>query len=91
MKDLRKQVRRKWNAVSSGLFQVKKGIYRLVSQRRNIDRKTVLFIIGCQRSGTSLMINIFKRDLNTAVYGEFSDLTVSGADRIRLRPLDEVK
>jgi len=51
----------------------------------------ILFIVGCQRSGTSLMQRIFERDLRAKVYGEFSKLTSCGYDKIRLNPLPHVK
>ena len=58
---------------------------------RNIDRPTVLFIVGCQRSGTTLMTRLFDADINCRVFGEFSEL--SSADKrsgIRLNPLPDV-
>jgi len=52
------------------------------------DKKTQnkLLIFGCQRSGTTLLTRIFDRDINTKVYGEFSDIS----PMIRLKPLSEI-
>jgi hypothetical protein len=44
----------------------------------------ILFIIGCQRSGTSLMNRIFTRDFNVSVYRESSQLS-SKKDPEKLR------
>jgi hypothetical protein len=52
--------------------------------------KKMLFIIGCQRSGTTMMLRIFRRDLNSKVFGEFSKLSRYDPDKIRLNPLATV-
>lgn len=36
----------------------------------------VIWIFGCQRSGTTFLENIFRHDLNSSVFGEFSELTI---------------
>ncbi|PQB04235.1 sulfotransferase [Aureitalea marina] len=36
----------------------------------------VIWIFGCQRSGTTFLENIFRHDLNSSVFGEFSPLTI---------------
>lgn len=36
----------------------------------------VIWIFGCQRSGTTFLENVFRHDLNSAVFGEFSKLTI---------------
>ncbi|NTU80902.1 MAG: sulfotransferase domain-containing protein [Chloroflexales bacterium] len=60
--------------------------------RRREQPKTVLFIVGCQRSGTTLINEIFERDLNTKVYAEMSRLSSGDAPkRLRLNPIEEVK
>lgn len=54
--------------------------------------KSILFIVGCQRSGTTIMQEVFDQDLNTRIFGEFSEIssddTVCG---IRLNSLDLVE
>lgn len=62
--------------------------------RRSVlsGQKSVLFILGCQRSGTTLATRIFERDWNATVFGEFSEL--SSDDQlhgIRLNALDKVE
>lgn len=58
---------------------------------RPVDQK-LLFIVGCQRSGTSLMNRIFSKDLNTSVYREASRLSSNDQPkRLRLNPLDQVQ
>lgn len=54
--------------------------------------KTILFVVGCQRSGTTLINQIFEKDLNTKVYAEVSSLSSNDIPyRLRLNPLDSVK
>lgn len=54
--------------------------------------KKIFFICGCQRSGTTMLLNSLKRDSNAKIYGEFSEL--SNCDKvygIRLNPLPVVE
>lgn len=53
------------------------------------DRRAVLAILGCQRSGTSVMSRVFFRDLDTNVFREKSTLT-GGAEGLRYIPFDEL-
>ncbi len=55
------------------------------------EEQNILFIIGCQRSGTTMMQRIFEKDLHAKVYGEFSSLSRHDPKKIRLNPLDQVK
>jgi hypothetical protein len=74
------------------LLRLSKGIYHLTKPRPD-QPKAILFIIGCQRSGTTLLTRIFDRDFDTTVYGE-DDKKVVYFDisrRRRLKPLDVVK
>lgn len=77
------------NANIGGIRKVvhkgKKLLYYLPLE--NIHDKSILFIIGCQRSGTTLLTEIFDRDWKTKVFGEFSSIS----DYLRLKPLNEVK
>ena len=73
------------------IFQVnKKRFYQSVRSRG--DQQSILFIMGCQRSGNSMMQNIFDKDLNTRCFHEFSEIssndTVGG---IRLNSFELVK
>jgi hypothetical protein len=77
--------------ISLSLFRAGKRIYQLFKGRDD-RRKTILFITGCQRSGTSLALRIFERDLNTKIYGEFSKLSSDDLqNKIRLNPLSSMK
>jgi hypothetical protein len=54
------------------------------------EQKKLVFILGCQRSGTTLMARIFNRDLQSKVYTAFSNLSSRDPDRLRLDPLPMV-
>lgn len=51
----------------------------------NDQESTILFIVGCQRSGTSLMNRIFTRDINISVYRESSKLSSKDSNPKKLR------
>lgn len=56
------------------------------------DGQGILFILGCQRSGTSLMNRIFTRDLRISVYREASKLSSPHDPKgLRLKPCDQLK
>ena len=75
----------------SKAFQFSKEIYQL-SRKDGHNQKTTLLIIGCQRSGTSLMTRIFNKDWNAKVYFESSSLSVQiGEEKLRLKPLPVLK
>ena len=50
----------------------------------------MLMIVGCQRSGTTLMARLFDADRDCRVFGEYSMLSCVGKDGIRLNPLPDV-
>ena len=56
-------------------------------------RKITAFIFGCQRSGTTLLLNVFDADPRCYAYPEWSDLCVEGEMRktLRWRPLSQAK
>jgi hypothetical protein len=55
------------------------------------DEQNVLYIVGCQRSGTTMLSRIFERDWYAKSYGEVSELSSKDREhRIRLNALDEV-
>lgn len=56
-----------------------------------VKEKRILFIIGCQRSGTTMMQKVFEKDLKSKVYGEFSRLSYWDPEKIRLNPMDQLK
>lgn len=52
----------------------------------------LLFIFGCQRSGTTLMTELFEKDWRARVYPEHSQLSAKDTlDGLRLNPLEEVQ
>jgi sulfotransferase family protein len=84
---------RHWKNLSSRSLRLTKTIYQFAKIRQASKHKTILFIFGCQRSGTTLLTEIFERDFdNTKVYGEFSPVSAADKTRhIRLNPLHLVK
>lgn len=52
--------------------------------------KGVIWIFGCQRSGTTFLENIFRHDLNSVVYGEFSELSIASGKTV-LQSIEEIK
>jgi len=49
-----------------------------------------VMIMGCQRSGTTLISNIFNKLPYARVYGEFSKLSNHDTDRLRLNSVDSI-
>ena len=70
-------------------FMLKKRLYEVL--RKRSDTKVILFVVGCQRSGTTLMTEIFERDIHAKVYGEFSELSSDDPQKIRLNSFASVK
>jgi hypothetical protein len=77
------------NAFSKRLRRLSKHVYQSV-RWRTLDRPKVLLIVGCQRSGTTLMARLFDADRDCRVFNEFSVLSSIGKDGIRLNPLPDV-
>ena len=92
MPKLPKSLSRNWERVQDRSLRARKKIHQLLHRTDLAGKRAILFIIGCQRSGTTLMTKIFDRDLHTVVYGEFSKLSSLDTEhRIRLNPLPLVK
>ncbi|HYG55279.1 MAG TPA: sulfotransferase [Burkholderiales bacterium] len=82
-------IRKLADAATKRLYFAAKFVYQLLAPR---GEQRVLFILGCQRSGTTLMQQIFDADLDARVFGEFSEITLTGKrPNLRLRPLAEVR
>jgi hypothetical protein len=77
------------NALTKRARRLSKRLYQSI-RWRGLDRPKVLMIVGCQRSGTTLMSRLFDADRDCRVFGEFSVLSSVGKDGIRLNPLPDV-
>jgi hypothetical protein len=55
------------------------------------DHQAILPIMGCQRSGTSLMTRVFERDINAKVYRESSKLSSRDSEKLRLNSFAETR
>ena len=53
-------------------------------------RHRTLLIVGCQRSGTTMLSEVFERDPAARVFGELGELFSSETDNHRLRPVPTV-
>lgn len=68
----------------------RKRIYQSIKSRKT--PQSILLIVGCQRSGTSMILDVLNRDLNTKCFGEFTSLTSDDPiGKIRLNSLESVK
>ena len=77
------------NNVTPGLvwIYIRKLVHQALSARP--ERHSILAVLGCQRSGTSVMSRVFFRDLDVVVFREKSVLT-GGAEGLRYLPFDEL-
>lgn len=58
---------------------------------RNSKNKKIAIIVGCQRSGTTMLSGIFEKDLQIRNYSEKSVLSERDPKRLKLNPLPEVQ
>jgi hypothetical protein len=72
------------------VLRLRKRAYHAVRVPASAERRTII-VLGCQRSGTTLMLDLFEEDPRTMTFHEFSGLSGVGEGGIRLRPLPEVK
>lgn len=77
------------SAVTRRLRRASKYVYQRVRWHA-LSRPRVLFIVGCQRSGTTLMTSLFDADRDCRVFREFSVLSSMDKHGIRLNPLPDV-
>lgn len=83
-------VRRLFEKFRRMIFIRTKIAYQLL--RPMPKERKVVFIVGCQRSGTTMLSRIFEKDLNAKVYGERSAMTSNDTvDQIRLNDADSVR
>lgn len=77
--------------ISFGLLRIYKDFYQKVRLGNDAASPTVLMIMGCQRSGTSLTYWIFERDLTSRIFRESSILSSQDTlEHLRLNPIDQV-
>lgn len=87
-KSLPRRIRRR---VGRELVLAQKRAWRLLHPFPRDAPKAVVLVAGCQRSGTTLMLEIFDADRRSVTFPERSALSTSAEDRLRLKPLPEVK
>ncbi len=67
--------------------QVMKSLYQQFILK-NKGLNVIVSIVGCQRSGTGMLLNVFNKDFRTIVFGEGDKRVTNG--RLRLKPYHEV-
>lgn len=83
MKSLVSKVRNK-------LYLLKRFLYQ--KTKRKISSKKLVFIMGCQRSGTSMLMDVFYRDINLMTYKEHEAIFYdSGKKSLRLKDVHDVE
>lgn len=90
MKTLNQIIMRAQTKASRESLRVVKQLQHRIKNSSD-EGQQILFIVGCQRSGTSMITKIFENDMDTRVFYEFSSL--SSQDKIkglRLNALDDV-
>ena len=76
--------------LSNKIFKLRKKIYHLFEI--SPGQQSIIFVTGCQRSGTTIMMDTFDKDLNTRCFGETSELSsLDAKDGLRLNPLPVIK
>ncbi len=72
-------------------WRIGKELYQAGRYAR-IEKKKILFVVGCQRSGTTLMCDLLAHDIQTKSYGELSKLTSDDRERqLRLNNWSSVR
>ena len=77
----------KWTRVS--LRQLRRPGARFEVAKQSSAQQR-LFIFGCQRSGTTLLCEIFEKDMRVVVMRERSPLSGTPSGKLRMKPLDQV-
>lgn|GEM_PF-1156738 len=72
-------------------FLLRKRVYRLTHPFPPDGRKVIVLIMGCQRSGTTLMLELFNNDRRSVTFPEHSTLSSHAENGLRLKPLPDVK
>jgi hypothetical protein len=83
LREIRERARRR-------ALRLRNRTYHAVRTTPPAERRTIM-VVGCQRSGTTLMLQVFDEDVRCRSFPEFSALSGVGENGIRLRPLPEVK
>ena len=79
----------KHKRIDHGFRRIRKFIYQHAPANR-VQSKQLVFIFGCQRSGTTMLSNLFRNDLSSRVYTE-KGLSSDGSRRILpLHQLDQM-
>ncbi|MBN1824663.1 MAG: sulfotransferase [Candidatus Eisenbacteria bacterium] len=80
-----------WSGLSWKWFRLRKAIRRRSPFTRR-PPESVLFVMGCQRSGTTMLSQLFERDPRSRVYGEYSPLSAGDKEEgLRLDPIERVR
>ncbi|HEY3550261.1 MAG TPA: sulfotransferase domain-containing protein [Gaiellaceae bacterium] len=75
----------------SELLRARKRGYRLIHPFPRTGRKAIVLIVGCQRSGTTMILQLFTDDRRSVTFQEKSSLSSPAEEHLRLKPLPDVK
>ena len=75
----------------SEMLRARKAGYRLIHPSPRIGPRAVVLIVGCQRSGTTMILQLFTDDRRSVTFQEKSSLSSPAEEHLRLKPLPEVK
>jgi hypothetical protein len=79
-----------WQQGRRRALRARNRAYQAARTSAPADRRTIV-VLGCQRSGTSLMLEVFDEDPRCLSFPEFSVLSGPREGGIRLRPVAEVR
>ncbi len=75
--------------VRNRIFKQLKGIFQFVLFP-NLEDKIVAFIVGCERSGITMITKIFEKYYFIHIYGEFTELRTKHHIKLGLNPLSTI-
>jgi len=79
------------NKISEKFFRLKKNCHQLMIMKSMLEYKKIIFILGCQRSGTSMLLDVFYKDIDIKTYKESESIFFGEGDKhLRLRNTQDV-
>ena len=70
------------NKITKGLKLIKKSFYQNIILRNRSSDKPIILIMACHRSGTSILLSAFQKDMASKTFGEFGILHIQAGPKI---------